>query len=74
MSNSKKNSKSKDNLKLNILERTLYKRLYSTLEKSLKASYDIYYLAMSNYGYEPIEILTFKEFCELVDKKLKGEE
>ena len=68
-----KNKKKSDDLKLGFLERKLYDKLYSTLEKSLKVCYQIYYDVCKNYGYEHQEILSFDEFCELVNNKLKGE-
>lgn len=73
MSNTKKNLKNNklydENVKLNILERTLYKKLYSTLEKSLKACYQIYRDDLIRF----IEVKSYNEFINLVDKKLKGE-
>lgn len=72
---SSKNNLNKSNdlssVKLNLIERTLFKRLYTTLEKSLIASYQIYNQAMKNYHND--QVMSYQEFCELVNKKLKGD-
>lgn len=74
MSSLKKNSKSKnDNVKMSFVERTIYRKLYDTLEKSLKACYQVYKEFLLESEIDEEYILTFEEFCKIVDKKLKGE-
>ena len=72
MKKSSQSNVSDNSTKLNFLERTLYKRLYSTLEKTLIVSYDIYKSSLLNIGYDYELILSYDEYCELINKKLKG--